>query len=226
MNMVSTVDGKTALGASAAGIGSRTDGRLMRQIRAGVDAIIYGAGTLRSEIVDPRVDARRSRARVENGLPSQPLAAIVSGSLDLDPTTRALVNGPDRTVIFTADRAPAERIRALRPYATLVVQDGSTVDLRLALRHLFDQFGVRRLLSEGGPTLNQRLLDAELIDELFWTVAPKLAGGHGRNLIDGNRPTRQIRASLELRSLFEHDGELFARYSLRRGTDGRYAPPA
>jgi riboflavin-specific deaminase-like protein len=221
-NMVSTVDGKSALDGTAAGIGSRTDAILMRQVRVVVDAVMHGAGTLRAEIVDPRVDAERSRQRVLRGLPPQPLAVAVSGSLDLEPSSRFLVNGPAGTVILTAEEAPRERRAQLARYATLLVDPGPEVDLAAALRRLLDEHGVRRLLSEGGPTLNQRLLDAGLIDELFLTIAPKLAGGRGRTTVDGQAPTVRIRARLDLVSLYEHDGELFARYRARRGQDGAY----
>ena len=222
MNMVSTVDGKAALGGTAAGIGSRTDARLMRQVRAAVDAVMHGAGTLRSELVDPRVDPVRSRERVARGLSPQPLAVAVSASLDLDPASRFLVNGPSGTVILTSSRASAERQQRLAPYATLLIHDGPTVDLAAALRRLHDELGVRRLLSEGGPTLNQHLLDAGLLDEVFWTIAPKLAGGRGRATIDADAPAVRIAARLDLVSLHEHDGELFARYRPRRGPDGAY----
>lgn len=222
MNMVSTVDGKAALGGTAAGIGSRTDARLMRQVRAAVDAVMHGAGTLRAEIVDPRIDPVRSRERVARGLSQQPLAVAVSGTLDLDPASRFLVNGSSGTVILTTSRAPVERQRGLAPYATLLIHDAPTIDLAAALRRLHDQFGVRRLLSEGGPTLNQRLLDAGLVDEVFWTVAPKLAGGRGRAIVDSDAPTVRITARLDLVSLHEHDGELYARYRLRRGAEGAY----
>jgi riboflavin-specific deaminase-like protein len=222
MNMVSTVDGKSALGTSAAGIGSRTDSRLMRQVRTGVDAVMHGAGTLRAEIVDPRVDFECVRRRVERRLSPQPLAVIVSGSLDLDLTGRFLVNGPSGTVILTASSAPDDRREALGRYARLLTAPGPAVDLEVGLRRLHDEFGVRRLLSEGGPSLNQRLLDAGLIDEVFWTVAPKLAGGRGRTIIDSDEPTLAIRARLDLVSLHEHDGELYTRYRLRRGPDGAY----
>jgi riboflavin-specific deaminase-like protein len=222
LNMVSTVDGKTALGASAAGIGSRTDARLMRQIRAAVDGIIWGAGTLRADIVDPRVDVASSRRRRERGLAAQPVASAVSGSLDLDPTNRFFVNGPARTILFTTDAAPADRRRALAPYATIVSQSGPTVDLRAAVQYLYDELGVHRLLSEGGPGLNDHVLAAGLLDEVFWTVAPKLAGGHGRTLLDGAAPALAIRARMELLSLHEHDGELYARYRLLRNADGAY----
>lgn len=221
-NMVSTVDGKAALGTSAAGIGSRTDALLMRQVRAAVDAVMHGAGTLRAEIVDPRVGPARSRERVARGLAPQPLAVAVSGSLDLEPTNRFFVNGPAGTVVLASSRAPAEWRRRLAPYASLLVDDGPTVDLEAGLRRLHDEFGVRRLLSEGGPTLNQSLLDTGLIDEVFWTIAPKLAGGHGPGTIEVDTPAVKIAARLQLVSLHEHDGELFARYRLQRGPNGRY----
>jgi riboflavin-specific deaminase-like protein len=222
VNMVSTADGKSALGQTTAGIGSRTDRLLMRQLRASLDAVMIGAGTLRAENVDPRVDPPRARRRAERGLPPQPLAVAVTGSPDLEPTHRFLINGPERTVLLTTAAAPADRRERLARYATLLVQDGPEVDLAAAVRRLYDEYGVRRLLCEGGPSLNQRLLDAELVDELFWTIAPNLAGGRGRSLIEGGDPATRIRARLELVSLHEHEGELFTRYRLLRGAGAAY----
>jgi riboflavin-specific deaminase-like protein len=222
LNMVSTVDGKTALGESAAGIGSRTDARLMRQIRAAADAVVWGAGTLRADIVDPRVDPVRVQRRIERGQAPQPLAVSVSGSLDLEPTNRFFVGGPERTVLFTTEAAAADRRRLLARYATVVVHEGTRVNMEEALRYLWERHGVRLLLSEGGPGLNQLLLEAGLLDEVFWTVAPKLAGGRGRTLLDGDQAAQAIRATLDLISLYEHAGELYSRYRLRRGPDGAY----
>jgi riboflavin-specific deaminase-like protein len=225
MNMVSTVDGKSTLGQTAAGIGSKTDWLMMRQIRAAVDAIMVGAGTLRAEPVDPRVDVPGVQERLRRGQPAQPVAVAVSGSLQLEPTHRFLVNGPTGTVILTTAAAPPDRAARLARYATIVTVDAgpdAMVDLEAGLRHLWSAFGVRWLLSEGGPSLNQRLLDAGLIDEVFWTIAPKLAGGRSHNLIDGPQPTERIRARMELRSLHEQDGEMFVRYRLLRNADGGY----
>ena len=73
--------------------------------------------------------------------------------------------------------------------------------------------GVRRLLCEGGPTLAERLLERGLLDEVFWTIAPKLAGdGDGPGLLESDEAADRIRADLRLLSLYEHDGDLFARY--------------
>lgn len=216
--MVSTVDGKVTLSQSGAGIGSRTDRALMRQLRAAVDAVIIGGGTLRADVFDPRVGSALASERVRRGQPPQPLAIAVTGSLDLEPTNRVLVNGPGRTLILTTERAPTEARRSLAPYATILTVGEDDVDLPAALQTLHAEYGIARLLCEGGPTLNQRLLDLNLIDELFWTVAPKLAGGRGPGLFDADEPPREIRADLDLVSLFEEAGELFARYRVwRRG---------
>ncbi|MCC7367622.1 MAG: dihydrofolate reductase family protein [Chloroflexi bacterium] len=222
LNMVSTVDGKVALAGSAAGIGSRADRLVMRQVRSLVDAVIIAAGTLRAEICDPRVDLPFVRRRLERGLAGQPLAVGVSASLDLEPTNRFLVNGRERTVLITTREAPATREARLTPYATILRHGQGRVDLAAALRTLAADFGVRLLLCEGGPSLNQQLLDAGLIDELFWTLAPKLAGGAGKTMLQGPSPTARIAARLELVSLFEEAGELFARYRLPRGASGAY----
>ena len=222
LNMVSTVDGKVALGGSAGGIGSRTDRYLMRRIRSLVDAVMIAAGTLRAELCDPRVDFPFVQERLARGLAPQPLAVGVSGSLNLERNNRFLLNGRERTVLLTTESASEERRHNLAPYATILTQCSETVDLDVGLRTLYEQFGVRRLLCEGGPSLNQQLLDAGLIDEVFWTLAPNLAGGTSRTLIQGPHPTTRIAARMELLSLFEEDSELFARYKLLRGQDGSY----
>ena len=69
--------------------------------------------------------------------------------------------------------------------------------------------GVRRVLCEGGPTLNAALFEAGLVDEVFLTIAPKLVGGQDPLTIvkGGNFGTLH----LELRSLVEIEGELFLR---------------
>jgi riboflavin biosynthesis pyrimidine reductase len=73
---------------------------------------------------------------------------------------------------------------------------------------------VRRVLCEGGPTLNSHLFAAHLVDEIYFTLAPKLAGGPGPlTLVEG--PPIQPMLRLNLRSIVEQDDELFLRYAVR-----------
>jgi riboflavin biosynthesis pyrimidine reductase len=92
----------------------------------------------------------------------------------------------------------------------IVVESGpeGRVDLPTLLRQQRDN-GVRALLCEGGPTLHRSLQELGLVDELFLTIAPKLAGDGSPNLLNGGLSTI---ADLELVWLLEQDGELFARY--------------
>ncbi len=106
-----------------------------------------------------------------------------------------------------------------------VVRDPNGVDLAGALALLRSERGVRSLLCEGGPHLHAQLLQADLIDELFVTHAPKLAGGEGTGLVAG---LPEAERPLELAWLVSEPetGELFARYRVAGWTDTGIAPCA
>jgi riboflavin biosynthesis pyrimidine reductase len=93
-----------------------------------------------------------------------------------------------------------------------VRHEGESVDLAEALRWLLDEKDVKSVLCEGGPMLHGRLREADLADELFLTIAPKLAGGEGPRILEGALPEMQ---ELELVWLLEDEGELFTRYRVR-----------
>jgi riboflavin biosynthesis pyrimidine reductase len=86
------------------------------------------------------------------------------------------------------------------------------VELDRALAWLRQERGIRSVLCEGGPTLHGRLREGGLADELFLTIAPKLAGGEGPRILEGALPEV---LELELVWLLDADGELFTRYKLR-----------
>jgi 5-amino-6-(5-phosphoribosylamino)uracil reductase len=108
-------------------------------------------------------------------------------------------------VVFTAsgDEPPQTATRVA------VVRHPNGVELDRALRWLREERGIRSVLCEGGPTLHGRLREGNLADELFLTIAPKLAGGEAPRILEGALPEVE---ELELTWLLDHDGELFARY--------------
>jgi riboflavin biosynthesis pyrimidine reductase len=132
---------------------------------------------------------------------------IVSGRLDL-PWDAPLFDEGGRVLIFTASEAePPETATSLR-----VVRHEDEVDVGAALAHLRRERGIRALLCEGGPRLHGQMQAAGLVDDLFLTIAPKLAGGGAPRIVEGELPEV---APLELAWLLEEDGELFARYRRR-----------
>ncbi|HEX9967964.1 MAG TPA: dihydrofolate reductase family protein, partial [Solirubrobacterales bacterium] len=129
----------------------------------------------------------------------------VSGRLDLPWDARLFTEGHGEVVVFTASEVePPETTTPVE-----VVRHERVVDLAEALRHLRRERGVRALLSEGGPRLYGQMEAAGLVDDLFLTTSPKLAGGEAPRIIEGELPGV---APLELAWLLEEDGELFARY--------------
>ncbi|MET9392051.1 dihydrofolate reductase family protein [Streptomyces sp. NPDC006624] len=144
------------------------------EVRASVDAILVGAGTLRAD--NPRLlvnSAERRAARTAAGKPAYPLKVTVSGSGDLDPQARFWHTGGEK-VLYTTDRG-AERARALG-LATDVVALGDALDWRRLLSHLHDVRGVRRLMVEGGGLIHTQLLTQGLADELQLVLAPLFVG--------------------------------------------------
>jgi riboflavin-specific deaminase-like protein len=209
-NFAVTVDGRATLHGRSGAIGSDTDTEMLVCLRTRVDAVMIGAGTMRAErygrpVADPGKRGRRER----RGLSQDPLLVIVSGRLDLPWDAPVFDDRGARVLIFTtSDAEPPETVAEVR-----VVRHEGRVDLAAALGYLRRERGVRALLCEGGPRLHAQLIDAGLVDELFVTRAPKLAGGDGPGLAVG---MPELERPLEIAWILEEDGELFARYRVPR----------
>ncbi|MGC0339647.1 dihydrofolate reductase family protein [Streptomyces sp. SLBN-8D4] len=144
------------------------------EVRASVDAILVGAGTIRAD--NPRLlvnsEARRA-ARVAAGKPPYPLKVTVSGSGELDPDANFWHTGGDK-LVFTTDQG-AQRARALG-LAADVVPLGPELDWRRLLEHLHEERGVDRLMVEGGGRIHTQLLQQGLADEVQLVLAPLFVG--------------------------------------------------
>ncbi len=137
--------------------------------RAGVDAILVGATTVRRD--DPRLlvrSAERVAARVAAGRPPQPLRVVISGSGHLDPGAQLFRTGDGGRVVYTSHPGrvgvPAD-----------VVDAGSPLDPCAVLADLSGR-GVERLMVEGGTGMHTLFLTAGLVDEIQLVVAPFFVG--------------------------------------------------
>jgi riboflavin-specific deaminase-like protein len=221
LNMASSADGRASLGGRSGGLGNRADRLLFHALREAVDAVLVGAGTVRAERYGRMIrDPERRRRRAESGLAEEPLACVVSARLEL-PADVPLLSDPDaRVVILTPAAESLQGVRARVEYVR--AGSGTTLDLARALAELHERFAVRTLLCEGGPHLNHDLLRAGLVDELYLSFAPLLAGGD-----DPERRTLRIvageelpePAALELASVLESESQLFLRYLVRASAE-------
>jgi riboflavin biosynthesis pyrimidine reductase len=226
-NFVESLDGVVAvprLPRSHALLGdeSEADRFVLALLRACADAVVVGAGTLLSSpkgtwridrAYPPAADAL-AELRARRGRAAQPLVAVVTAGGSLDPAHPVLESG---ALVLTTERA-AEGLRARVPETAEVVavNDGGAVDLAAAVGLLHGR-GCGAVLSEAGPTLFGELLASHLVDELFLTVSPLLAGRAAAarlGLVEGVELLPQTRVAGRLRSVRTHGSHLFLRYRL------------
>ncbi len=221
LNMISSVDGRATLGGRSGSLSSPADRALFHALRAAVDGVLVGAGTARAERYGRIIpEAATRRLRLERSLAEEPLACIVSHSLRLDEQAIPLLAEPAaRVLVLTPSQASIPPAAAQLEYLRCV-RDGA-LDLPRSLELLRTGHGVELLLCEGGPHLARELLANDLLDELFLSLSPLLAGGGG----PGSAPLRilageplQPPARLELRGALRHDSALFLRYSVCSGS--------
>lgn len=213
LNMVETLDGRIAIGGRSGSIGNQADREIFHGLRTQVDAVMVGAGTLRSERYGRVVKSDELRARrIGDGLAPDPLACVVSARLALPPDLPLLQDAASHVVVLTGSDAAPPDVPARCEVLRGELEPGHGLVLAPMLRKLRADHGVRTILCEGGPALNQGLLSEGLVDELFLALSPKLAGGDPLTVVTGPalEPTRE----LALVSVLESEGHLFMRYRM------------
>jgi 5-amino-6-(5-phosphoribosylamino)uracil reductase len=144
-------------------------------VRAGCDAILVGATTIRAD--NPRLlvrSADRRADRVARGLAPSPLKVTVTSRCDLDPEAKFFTAGDVDKLVYCASPA-LDRAKTKLGEVAVVVDGGDPVDLRTVLADLSAR-GVSRLMVEGGGTMHTQFLTAGLVDELQLVVAPFFVG--------------------------------------------------
>jgi 5-amino-6-(5-phosphoribosylamino)uracil reductase len=140
------------------------------EVRAGCDAILVGAGTIRKD--DPRLlvrDPRRRARRVARGLPEHPARVTLTATGDLDPGARFFAPGALRLVYGATPAIPLARARL--GDSAVVIDAGHPLSLDLVLEDLAERSMVR-LLVEGGARVLGEFLARDRSDELHLAVAP------------------------------------------------------
>ena len=206
-NMVQSVDGRATVGNRSGALGGDADREMFHGLRTAVDAIFTGTGTLRAENYGRLVrNPERRERRVAAGLSPEPIAVVVSRRGRIPWSIPMFEEPEQRILVFTETSVePPGDVDA--QVQVVPLDDARPVAV---LERLRTDFGVRSVLSEGGPTLLSSLVADEVLDELFVTVAPLLAGQGEKTVLDG--PPIGEPAPYSVTWLLEHDGFLFLRY--------------
>jgi riboflavin biosynthesis pyrimidine reductase len=229
-NFVASVDGVVAIPSLPRSIGmigggSDSDRFVMALLRACADAVLIGSGTLRASPGStwtagrayPAFEAELAELRRRLGRPERAELAILSASGRLDPRHPALA---ERALVLTTERGAASLAGRLPAGCELVTLPGrEAVDAAAAIGFLRRR-GHTLVLSEAGPHVFGSLLSAGLVDELFLTMAPVVAGRSGQSgrlgLVEEMSLLPLSRIETRLLAVRRAGDQLFLRYALVR----------
>ncbi|MDO5846547.1 MAG: dihydrofolate reductase family protein [Methanocorpusculum sp.] len=179
-----TADGKLTLGK---GISSKILMKhmsheaeiLLHETRAEYDAIMVGSSTI-------RIDNSFLTVRLVEG--KSPIRVIPNAAADLPPESNVFDTSLARTILAVSAAAPEERLARFRERGVEIVCAGKEkVEFPLLMNILYEQFGVRKLIIEGGPTLNWFMLHHQLVDEIRLIHMPFIVGGSDTPSLVGGR---------------------------------------
>jgi 2,5-diamino-6-(ribosylamino)-4(3H)-pyrimidinone 5'-phosphate reductase len=219
INIATSADGKIdTFERKGSAISSKRDKERVDQLRADADAILVGGKTLLGELPKLTVKNEALReARVKRGMSPNPIKVGVITNADIPLESDFIKAGPARVVIFTTLQTSKRQLETLRTNGVEVyVHDAQRVDLRKMVETLGD-LGVKRLMVEGGGTINFELLRLKLVDELMIYIAPMIFGGEqAPTLASGLGLARKEAIALNLINIETHeDGGILLHYTLQ-----------
>ncbi|WAC94375.1 pyrimidine reductase family protein [Mycobacterium sp. Aquia_213] len=209
VNMIYSADGAAVFGGRVGPLSSQTDQQLLKVLRGFADVVLVGAATARAEDYGPvQLSETQQAERQRAGKSKPPPIAVISQTGELP---ARLVSDPSQPpLLVTCAESAARHNRSSEQRCGVLVAGEDTVDVARAVA-LLRAHGLSRVLCEGGPTLLDELVNADIIVEVCVTLAPKLAAsqpvGHLR------RPSRlPLPAALRLEHALAYDDYLFLKY--------------
>lgn len=211
-----SLDGKTAPsdrdGTKFTPYLSRNLGKDLHRIRAGVDAVVIGIGTVLSYdyTKTPRLTVRLVKGK-------NPLRVVLDSRCRMPLDAAILDTSEAPTLVAVTDAAPRSRVAALQRMGVEVVRCGKgQVDVGRLLGVLARR-GVKRVLVEGGGEVRFSFLKERLVDEFFVWVMPSVWGGRSSpTLVDGPGFTTGDEAfHMDLKRIHRKDGLIIMEFTPR-----------
>ncbi|WP_206037484.1 pyrimidine reductase family protein [Rhodococcus sp. HNM0569] len=211
VNFVASVDGAIAVDGASGALGTPADKKIFGLLRQLSDAVVVGAGTVRTENYGGVRTSDAARAlRTARGQTPVPPIVVVSSQAMVDPASRLLTDTSTPPIVATTAAADAVRVADLRAAgAEVVVLGDSVVDSARLVDHLARR-GMTRILCEGGPSLFGAMIAENVVDELCLTTSPLLVGGAGARIAVSTESVRTPMRPAAM--LVDDDGTVLTRW--------------
>jgi riboflavin biosynthesis pyrimidine reductase len=212
-NMISSIDGGATDDGKAGGLAGPGDRALFARMRQEADVIVVGASTVRIENYSgAQMSAAQRQDRQRRGQAEVPPIAVVTHSADFERDAKLFTRAEVPPLILTCRETADDARRRFGTLAEVIDASGSKADRvePAAVLDVLNRRGMRRVLTEGGPTLLSLFISRNLLDELCVTIAPILVGGMARRIATGSGEahTRMRRSHV----LSDSEGYLYTRF--------------
>jgi len=202
-----SLDGKIATRNGDSKFSSKLDKIRVHKLRSKVDGILIGTNTLLRD--NPILTVRYSRGENPTRIILDSRGTIPSNSRII----KTCKNVP--TIIAVSKKITKKNLERLRKYPIDIIISGEKkVNLKQVLKKIVKR-KIKKLLVEGGGTVNWELIRQGFFDEVIITVTPFLVGGKDAiNLVQGTGFAKIKKSSkLKLKKVVHQKNELVLHYS-------------
>ncbi len=202
-----SLDGKIATSGGESRLSSLEDLHRVHRIRAKVDGIMIGIGTLLAD--NPKLTVKLARG-------NNPQRIVVDSKARTPMDAHVVATALETpTIIAVTSTASARRVQKLRKAGVTVLRcgKGPLVSLPILMRSLRAR-GIQQILLEGGGTLSWSMLSKGLVDEISVAITPRILGGADATTLVEGEGVKRVRNAIRLRltSVKKYGGDLILRY--------------
>jgi len=207
-----SADGKTSsIQHSQIRISGPNDLARVDALRASSDAVMVGVGTILADDPSLRVKSKELRdMRIKSGKQENPLRIVADSAVKTPREAKVLGNG---CILAISQSASRDRLALVSQKCEIIQCGQQKVDLRSLLKILYEK-GVKRLMVEGGATLNWALIKDGLVDEVYTYIGAMLiAGENAPTLLGGDGFTSNF-PCLQLKTVEKIDDGVLVRWCI------------
>ena len=202
-----SIDGKIATKTGDSNLSSKIDKIRVHKLRSKVDAILIGQNTLRRD--DPILSVRYAKGK-------NPIRIILDSRGKISSKSKIIKTcNKIPTILAVSKNISNKNLQRLKKYPLEIIVTGENkVNLKQLLKQL-EKRKIKKLLLEGGGTVNWEFIKQGLFDEIIVTVTPFLIGGtKSISLVQGFGVSKISKSTkLKLKKIKQQKNELVLHYT-------------
>ncbi len=192
LKMAMSADGKTATKTGdSKWITNEKSRTIVHKMRGEYDGVMVGAGTVIAD--NPELTVRLVPGK-------NPYRIIIDGKLRIPLDSKVITNPDKKTIVITTSKPPPELLEEFRKKTQVWICGEDEVDLQKLIIAL-QAMGMKKIMIEGGSELAASALNAGVVDQFYFFIAPKIIGGIGAKSVIGGGGIEKMSEAIPLKNM-------------------------